>query len=169
MRPNALLDWILEQRKDVGGNIGEIQMKSGFSEQLMYQCQVFFHFDKYGNVRCSRWGKLGGGGIQELSVLSSQLSSKSKIIPQDMMGSKYPRPKEKANQSPHCSSTVSTTAHFPVDSWVAPYQHISQESHLMPCLPLHTPLQSVHCKPLASPHDSFPKFQSTVHVMLFIP
>ena len=81
---NAILDWILGQKKkkDGGGKIGEIQMKSGVQWIVMYHCW-FFRFGKCIIVISDIYiRKNEVKSIQELSVLSLQLFCKSKIAPQ---------------------------------------------------------------------------------------
>lgn len=75
------LDWIPEQKKDIHGKTGEIQIQSGVCLiVIIYQCWIL-SYEKCSNAVYSvyitgKWMKR----IWVLSVLSSQLFNKSNMI-----------------------------------------------------------------------------------------
>lgn len=70
--PCGFLNWVLEQKKDVGGKTGEIRIQFGVQLIVMYRCW-FLSFDNCSMVMEDVDSRENTEGCVELSVQSWQL------------------------------------------------------------------------------------------------
>lgn len=104
-------------------------------------------------------GETGWGVFGNFLYYLHNLSVGLKLFPKISWGQNTPDQRKTQTRIPTAALVWPPWLTSQWTPWVVPYPCISRESHLMPCLPSSTPLETVHCQPLASPHDSFSKFQ----------